>query len=99
MNGKKIHSSLFSILFRGESLIEQFQIQFDENTVEIYLKLSQSNLPKEIHDRFISLLKKHMVFNQYMIHCNSPFLQSANAKHKYVIDNRSRQNISHENMV
>jgi phenylacetate-CoA ligase len=99
MNGKKIHSSLFSILFRGESLIEQFQIQFDENTVEIYLKLSQSDFPKEMHDRFISLLKKQMVFNQYIIHCNSPFLQSANAKHKYVIDNRLRQNISHENMV
>jgi phenylacetate-CoA ligase len=99
MNGKKIHSSLFSILFRGESLIEQFQIQFDENTVEIYLKLSQLDLPKEMHDRFISLLKKQIVFDQYIIHCNSPFLQSANAKHKYVIDNRARQNVSHENMV
>jgi phenylacetate-CoA ligase len=99
MNGKKIHSSFFSILFRGESIIEQFQIQYDENTVEVYLKLSRSDLPKEIHDRFITLFKKQMVFNQYIIHCNSPFLQSANAKHKYVIDNRSRQNISHENMV
>jgi hypothetical protein len=99
MNGKKIHSSLFSILFRGESLIEQFQIQFDENTVEIYLKLSQLDLPKEMHDRFISLLKKQIVFDQYIIHCNSPFLKSANAKHKYVIDNRARQNVSHENMV
>ncbi|MEN9952928.1 MAG: hypothetical protein RLZZ520_1196, partial [Bacteroidota bacterium] len=82
-----------------ESIIEQFQIQYDENTVEVYLKLSRSDLPKEIHDRFITLFKKQMVFNQYIIHCNSPFLQSANAKHKYVIDNRSRQNISHENMV
>jgi phenylacetate-CoA ligase len=93
MNGKKIHSALFSILFRNETIVEQFQIQFDENTLDVYLKLSQSELPQDKHDKFIDLIKKQMSFNQYIIHYNSPFLLSANAKHKYVIDNRTRQNL------
>jgi hypothetical protein len=93
MNGKKIHSALFSILFRNETIVEQFQIQFDESTLDVYLKLSQSDLPQDKHDKLIDLIKKQMSFNQYLIHYNSPFLLSANAKHKYVIDNRTSQNV------
>jgi phenylacetate-CoA ligase len=98
-NGKKIHSSLFSILFRSMPIIEQFQVQFDKTSIEISLKLNEPSLSKQQFDQVLKLVKKEMSFDDYRIYYNSPFLQSANAKHKYVIDNRARQNISHENMV
>ena len=98
-NGKKIHSSLFSILFRSMSIIEQYQVQFDKTSIEIYLKLNEPSLSKQQFDQVLKLVKKEMSFDEYRIYYNSAFLQSANAKHKYVIDNRTRQNVSHENLV
>ena len=98
-NGKKIHSSLFSILFRSMPIIEQFQVQFDKTSIEIYLKLNEPSLSKQQFDQVLKLVKKEMSFDEYRVYYNSPFLQSANAKHKYVIDNRAKQNVSHENMV
>lgn len=98
-NGKKIHASFFSILFRAMPIIEQFQVQFDKKSIEIYLKLNEPILSKQQYDQVIKLVKKEMSFDEYRIYYNSPFLLSANAKHKYVIDNRARQNVSHENMV
>jgi phenylacetate-CoA ligase len=98
-NGKKIHASLFSILFRSIPIIEQFQVQFDKTSIEVYLKLNEPSLSKQQFDQVLKLVKKEMTFDEYRIYYNSAFLQSANAKHKYVIDNRARQNVSHENMV
>jgi phenylacetate-CoA ligase len=91
-NGKKIHSSLFSILFRSIPIIEQFQVQFDKTAVIIYLKLNVESLSKEQYDQILLLVKKQMYFDEYKIYFNSAFLQSANAKHKYVIDNRAIEN-------
>lgn len=98
-NGKKIHASLFSILFRSMPIIEQFQVQFDKTSIEIYLKLTEASLSNEQYNQLLGLVKKQMDFDKYKIYTNSSFLQTANAKHKYVIDNRSRQNVSYENMV
>jgi phenylacetate-CoA ligase len=91
-NGKKIHSALFSILFRSMPIIEQFQVQFDKVSIDIYLKLNEVSITKEQYDNILMLVKKQMSFDVYRIYTNSPFLQSANAKHKYVIDNRAIQN-------
>ena len=98
-NGKKIHASLFSILFRSMPVIEQFQVQFDRTGIDIYLKLNESNLSEAQYNQLLMLVKKQMFYDEYRIYCNSSFLQSANAKHKYVIDNRAKQNVSYENMV
>jgi phenylacetate-CoA ligase len=98
-NGKKIHASLFSILFRSMPVIEQFQVQFDRTGIDIYLKLNESNLSEAQYNQLLMLVKKQMFFDEYRIYCNSSFLQSANAKHKYVIDNRAKQNVSYENLV
>lgn len=98
-NGKKIHASLFSILFRSLPIVEQFQVQFNENTIDIYLKLNESDLSQEQYNHLLRIVKSQMFFNEYRVFCNSPFLQSENAKHKYVIDNRTVQNVSNENMV
>lgn len=98
-NGKKIHASLFSILFRSMPTVEQFQVQFDKTRIGIYLKLSETSLIKEEFNQVLNLVKKQMYFDEYNIYCNTPFLQTANAKHKYVIDNRPKQNVSYENMV
>jgi phenylacetate-CoA ligase len=98
-NGKKVHSSLFSILFRSMPIIEQYQVQFDKTSIEIYLKLNEPSLSRQQYDQVLKLVKKEMSFDECRIYYNSAFLQSANAKHKYVIDNRARQNVSHENLV
>jgi phenylacetate-CoA ligase len=98
-NGKKIHASLFSILFRSMPVIEQFQVQFDRTCIDIYLKLNESSLSEVQYNQLLMLVKKQMFFDEYRIYCNSSFLQSANAKHKYVIDNRAKQNVSYENLV
>ena len=51
------------------------------------------------YDQVLAHVKNQMSFDDYKIYTNSKFLQTANAKHRYVIDNRAKQNISHENMV
>ena len=98
-DGKKIHASIFSILFRSIPIIEQFQIQFDKTSINIYLRLSETSLSKMQYDQVLAHVKNQMSFDDYKIYTNSKFLQTANAKHRYVIDNRAKQNISHENMV
>lgn len=98
-NGKKIHASIFSILFRSMPIIEQFQIQFNDTSIDIYLKLTEPSLTQVAYNHILGLIKKQMVFDAYRVYYNTPFLQSANAKHKYVIDHRIKQNVSHENMV
>lgn len=80
-------------------VIEQFQVQFDLTGIDIYLKLNESNLSEAQYNQLLMLVKKQMFFDDYRIYCNSSFLQSANAKHKYVIDNRAKQNVSYENLV
>ncbi|MFM1755952.1 MAG: hypothetical protein RL621_876 [Bacteroidota bacterium] len=98
-NGKKIHSSLFSILFRSIPIVQQFQVQFDDTTIEIYLKLSVSQLEPEQYNQILTTVKSQMSFDAYKLYYNTPFLQSANAKHKYIVDRRTQQIVSHENMV
>jgi hypothetical protein len=72
-------------------IIEQFQVQFDKVSIDIYLKLNEVSITKEQYDNILMLVKKQMSFDVYRIYTNSAFLQSENAKHKYVIDNRAIQ--------
>lgn len=97
-NGKKIHASFFSILFRADSTIEQFQIQYDQNTIQISLKVDPFVFDKKKKDTYLNLIKNAMFFDEYFIDINQPFLTTANAKHKYVIDNRTSK-IAYENLV
>ena len=42
----------------------------------------------EKQNEYLNIIKKAMLFDRYSIEINQPFLISANAKHKYIIDKR-----------
>jgi phenylacetate-CoA ligase len=86
--GKIFHSAFFSILFRQDSSVEQFQIQYNEDEIELHLKVIEE-LPYQIlYEKYINKVKEHLKFEKYSLFINEPFLLSSNAKHRYVIDNR-----------
>jgi phenylacetate-CoA ligase len=89
-NGKKIHSAFFSILFRTDQTVEQFQIQFDADTIQVSIKVDTSLFNEQKQNEYLKLIKSAMMFDNYIIQVNQPFLTSANAKHKYVIDKRTK---------
>lgn len=97
-NGKKIHSAFFSILFRTDQTVEQFQIQFNEDTIQVSIKVDHSIFNEQKQNEYLKLIKNAMMFDNYIIQVNQPFLTSANAKHKYVIDKRTK-NTQHEYLV
>jgi len=83
---KVIHSAFFSVLFRNNKHIEQFQVQFNADKITIYLQLDSNILPKEMFAHYLNVIKSNMEFDEYAIEINAPFLEAENAKHRYVIN-------------
>lgn len=96
--GKKIHSAFFSILFRNNTAIEQFQIQFDQKVLNVFIKVDTNVFASSLINEYLELIKSEMSFDAYDIYLNHPLLTTANGKHKYVIDLRYKSD-SHENLV
>lgn len=83
---KVMHSAFFNVLFRDNKHIEQFQVLFNDHKLTIYLQLDSNDLSKEMFTYYIDEIKSKMEFDDYAIEINVPFLESENAKHRYVIN-------------
>jgi phenylacetate-CoA ligase len=83
---KVMHSAFFNVLFRDNKHIEQFQVQFNEHKLSIYLQLDSNSLPQEIFTHYLDVIKSILEFDEYAIEINAPFLEAENAKHRYVIN-------------
>jgi phenylacetate-CoA ligase len=83
---KVMHSAFFNVLFRDNKHIEQFQVQFNEHKLTIYLQLDNNSLPQEIFTHYLDVIKSILEFDEYAIEINAPFLEAENAKHRYVIN-------------
>ena len=81
-----VHGSFFHFLFRNDNSINQFQVQFDQNTINIFLNVNLSMHSKSYYNRYLEEVKKNLYFNDYNIFINSPFLTSNNAKHRHIIN-------------
>jgi phenylacetate-CoA ligase len=90
MKGISIHSAFFSYLFRPNPEIEQFQIQFNESDIDVYIQVNKDLSYQFLYDKYIQKVKQYFKFENYHLHVNTPFLISTNAKHRYVIDNRKK---------
>ena len=88
MTGTAIHSAFFSHLFRPNPEVEQFQIQFNDSDIDIYVQVKKDFPYQFLYDKYMPKVKEYFKFKQYHLHINTPFHLSANAKHRYVIDNR-----------
>lgn len=89
--GKILHAAFFSYMFRRDAEVEQFQIQYNEHEIEVYLKVDE-DLPFQIlYDKYINKVKEYLKFEKYSLFVNTPFLLNDNAKHRYVIDNRLKK--------
>lgn len=86
--GKSLHSALFSYLFRQDATVEQFQIQFNENEIEVHIKVNEELPYQVLYDKYMNKVKEYLRFSKYSLFVNTPFILNANAKHRYVIDNR-----------
>lgn len=83
---KVMHAAFFNILFKQDPSIRQFQIQFDKNKICINLNVDESQAKPENYSKYINIIKEHLCFDEYMLNINMPFIQSQNAKHKYVVN-------------
>ncbi len=81
-----LHSSFFSILFRSDPTISQFQIQFDKHDISIYLNVDPVTSDKSQYQHYIDLIKQRLSFDHYHLILNTPFMTSVNAKHRHVIN-------------
>lgn len=84
-NNQIIHSAFFSILFRNDSSIRQFQIVVRKDTIEIHLNVSGSSDNSMNYNHYLDTIKKNMSFREYKLVLNSSFLRYDNAKHRHVI--------------
>lgn len=89
--GKVFHSAFFSYLFRQDTSVEQFQIQFNEDEIEVHIKVIEDLPYQMLYDKYINKVKEYLKFKKYSLFVNEPFLLSSNAKHRYVIDNRLKK--------
>lgn len=81
-----LHSSFFSILFRGDPTISQFQIQYDKNNISIYLNVDATTSEKYHYEKYIDIIKQRLCFDHYNLVLNAPFISSINAKHRHIIN-------------
>ena len=81
-----VHGSFFHFLFRNDNSIKQFQVQFDHNSINIFLNVDLTIHDKEYYNRYLDEVKKNLKFNDYNLFINSPFLTSSNAKHRHIIN-------------
>ena len=88
-NNNVLHSSFFSILFRSDTTIKQFQIQFDKKNLSVYLSVDKVGVDQQPYQHYIDVIKRHLQFDNYNLIINAPFLSSANAKHRHIINNGS----------
>lgn len=83
---KVMHSAFFTVLFRDNKHIEQFQVQFNDHKLTIYLQLDSNHLPDEMFTHYMKVIKNNLEFDEYALEINVPFLKAENAKHRYVIN-------------
>jgi phenylacetate-CoA ligase len=88
-NNNVLHSSFFSILFRDDTSIKQFQIQFDKKNLSVYLSVDKVGVDQQPYQHYIDVIRRHLQFETYNLIINAPFLSSANAKHRHIINNGS----------
>jgi phenylacetate-CoA ligase len=88
-NNNVLHSSFFSILFRSDNSIRQFQIQFDKKDISIYLNVDALNKEQDRYQQYIDVIKQHLQFEHYHLIINAPFLSFSNAKHRHIINTAS----------
>jgi len=81
-----VHGSFFHFLFRNDNSIKQFQVQFDHNSINIFLNVNLSMHEKLYYNRYLDEVKRNLNFNEYNLFINSTFLTSTNAKHRHIIN-------------
>lgn len=84
-NNNVLHSAFFTILFRPDPTILQYQIQYSNTTIRIYLRTSSGNIDSASYDMYLNIIKSHLCFTRYEIILNAPFLLSNNAKHRHIV--------------
>ncbi len=81
-----IHGSFFHFLFRNDNSIKQFQVQFDQKTINVFLNVDLTIHDKNYYNRYLDEVKRNLKFNHYNLFINSSFLSSNNAKHRHIIN-------------
>ena len=84
--GKVLNGAFFSILFRSDASIERYQIQYDETSIKVVLKLNTDSNHTDTYHKFVSIVQNYLKFDQYEIVINEPFISIPNGKHLQVVD-------------
>lgn len=86
---KKIHSSFFNTLFKKDKSIKQYQVFFDENSIEVNLKVDD-DFSEKSYRYYMDILKSNFTFDSYDIKTNEQFYTNSNLKHTFIIDKRKQ---------
>lgn len=87
MENKVLHASFFGIALSKENSIQQYQVTFDNDSINININTS-NNDEAYFFDRYMPTVKQYARFQHYTVTINQPFEKAPNGKHREVVDKR-----------
>jgi phenylacetate-CoA ligase len=87
MDNKVLHASFFGMALSKDITIQQYQVTFNEHSIQLNIHSSSSD-EKYYINKYLALISNHSRFAQYSLVMNESFIKTVNGKHKEVVDNR-----------
>lgn len=87
MDNKVLHASFFGMALSKDITIQQYQVTFNEHSIQLNIHSSSSDESYYIN-KYLALIRNHSRFAQYSLVMNESFIKTINGKHKEVVDNR-----------
>lgn len=84
---KKIHGSYFTFLFKKDKSVRQYQVLFDERSLNMNL-LVDKNFSEKNYQHYLDTIRNDFDFEAYDIRMNEQFYTNRNLKHTFIIDKR-----------
>ncbi len=87
MERKVFHASFFGITLSKDSAINQYQVIFNNDSININIQSDKQN-EEYFRNKYLPLIKQYVKFDSYTLTLNRPFEKAPNGKHREVVDKR-----------
>lgn len=84
---KKIHCSYFTFLFKKDKSVRQYQVLFDEKSLNMNLMVDK-NFSEQNYKHYLNAIRSDFDFEAYDIRMNEQFYTNRNLKHTFIVDKR-----------
>jgi len=84
---KKIHGSYFSFLFKKDKSVKQYQVLFDDKSLNMNLMVDK-NFSEKNYNYYLDHIRNDFDFEAYNIKMDGEFYTNRNLKHTFIVDKR-----------